>query len=517
MTMAMRGAGYSQHRVLLVSGNDVVLSHNHTDTGPAIGIIAALCLDHEITHAYISGTELFPVLSELNRVMQDSVSGWRMRITNRRRYAFSRDRRRVVTGRFFVDYFCIDRKADRETRLPRKRFDVINLDLLREKPPRDHTEQLEMTLALLEMCDNRGVRMRGTRGALGSAMLRKSPYWEKGRRAAPKFINDMARPYLPGNFYALSSKVTSGFADKFIPHCYYVDQTSAHHSIVRDIPLPLPGALHARGSRDYQKPWAYPDSPIGRELLHGKHVGLVLARVTIAPHGPTLSHLYPPWAKDRGTRLVWLWTPELRLLEDHRLQLEYFISSFTATTYDMALREYAGWALSELQGNAQRASYKKGSLLAAYGMLAFNGAGRSIYRYWGGVSNKPICEIPRAGLVAESKINLPEHLQLSTVNVVARGVIESETRTRSIEYARELHSQGFHVPQIYADGVLVETNQLPFIPEGWRVSHSLTNVHLPRSNAIVSDQVVKLPGVAGDEQDREWERTREESQRVLAA
>jgi len=148
-------------------------------------------------------------------------------------------------------------------------------------------------------------------------------------------------------------------------------------------------------------------------------------------------------------------------------------------------------------------------------MLAFNGAGKTVYRYWGGNNSRSKCEIPGAGVVSESVIPINPNIQLSTVNVIARGMIEAETRTRSIEYARELHRQGFHVPQIYADGVLVETDSLPFVREGWRISHSLTNVHIPRSNAIISDQIVKLPGAAGGEQDRAWERTREASQIIL--
>jgi hypothetical protein len=519
MTTVARGAASTpllQHKVLLVSKGNVVRTHNHSDTGTAIPIICSLLLDDKVRYAFIAGTNLYDTLAKLNQLMQESVPGWRMRITNRRRYAYVKNERKVVTGRFFVDYFSVDKKVTRNKREPRKRIEVVNLDLITEHPPEDLDEQLEMTLAILEMCEHRGVSFRGTRGGLGNAMLKKSPHWQKGRGPAPRFINDTSRQYLPGNFYSLSNKIREGRKTDGMKHCYYIDQSSAHHNIARQVPIPHPEHLHARGKwKTLEGRWCDRNSPIGQQITNGEQVGLVLARMTIATIGPTMSHLYPPWANKRGTRDVWLWTPELRLLDDHRLQLDCFIASFTTSTSDMVIPEYASWALGELASNEQRAGYKKGSLLAAYGMLAFNGAGKTIYRYWGGENSRPKCEIPLAGEVAESRVAIPPSVQLSTVNVIARGIIESETRTRSIEYARELHTMGFHVPQIYADGILVETDQLPFMPEGWRISHSLTNVFIPRRNAIVSDQIVKLPGNARSEDDRLAEAKREEARMVL--
>jgi hypothetical protein len=503
-------------KVLVVKDGYVVRTHNHSDTGSVIPIVASLLLDESTTGFYLAGISLFESLADLNTQMQHCVPGWRMRMTNRRRHAFTKDGRKRVTGRFFVDYFSVDARG-KTHRSPRRKCDVINLDLLTEKPPNHPDEQLEMALAILEMCENRGIRYKHTRGGLGSAMLRVSPFWEKGRTAAPRFINEQARQTLPGNFYSLSQKHRNKSGIAPIPHCYYVDQTSAHHRIVREVALPHPQGIHARGNiRTMKGVWCLPDSEPGRRLLSGTLVGLTLCKVHVSSVAPTQEHLYPPWALKRGSRNEWLWTPEFRLFKDHRIQLVHFVASFSASTSDLALREYANWAVDELGRNEGRARYKKGSLLAAYGMLAFNSCGRNIYRYWGGHSTKPICEIPRAGLVSESKISVPEHVQLSTVNVIARGLIEAETRTRSIEYARELHAQGLHIPQIYADGLLVETDHLPFVKQGWRVSHSLTNVHLPRANAIISDQVVKLPGVAGaSEADLLLLRRHDESLRIL--
>lgn len=519
MTMARRAAYQSAlpHRVLLAQGDQIVLTHNgvgmEVPTGDAISLIAGVLLDQEVTQSFIAGIELFDLMAKLN-VLMEKEPGWRMRFTNRKRYAYTQDGRKIIAGRFFCDYFAIDQKITRNQRAERKRVDVINLDLLREKPPHDPVEQMEMSLAILELCENRGVKFRGTRGAIANAMLKVSPHWEKKRYAAPKFINDMARPYLPGNFYALSWNVTQKQVRKY-PHCYYIDQTSSHHSIAREIVLPHPQHIHARGKYSTQEGlWCKPDSPMGETLMRTHH-GLFLCKVHVGTVGPSMEHLYPPWALKRGNHYRWIWSPEFRLFQnDHRLQLEGFTCALSGTIQDLVLPEYAEFALREI-AEQPRAGYKKGVLLAAYGMLAFNAAGHTIYRYWGGNTSRNRCEIPLAGTVGESRVKIPSHVQISTVNVIARGLIESETRTRSIEYARELNQMGLHIPQIYADGLLVESDYLPFVREGWRISHSLTNVHIPRSNAILSDQIVKLPGVA--DQDREWMERREEAMSVLGS
>lgn len=509
---------------LLVSSNGKVdhfinPPEEHPTRGDLTTALLSILLDDRVTHCYVSGTNLYLPLSELNQSMR-GIPGWRMRIANRRRHAYSVGGKTTVVGRFFVDYFAIDEKRTKSERAPRRRFDVINLDLMYERPSEDPDVQLQMTLSLLEMCEHRGIRIRGTKGALGSAMLKRSVKWEKGRTSAPRFINREARKYLPGNFYAVSRRVKSEHltydqhrTEFRIPHCYYIDQTSSHHSIALQCPLPHPQSVRARGRyknalKGEPRRWCDPDSLAAQEIFNNHH-GVVLCKVNVGHIPPTMTHLYPPWAK-RGTRHIWIWTPEFRLFEgDHRLQLDSLCCAFTGTELDPVLPEYAQWAKDEILIAPDRSPYKKGALLSAYGMLAFNSEKRDLYRYWGGESSRTQVEIPGAGMVGESVVKIPDHVELSTVNVVARGLIEAETRTRSIEYAREIHSQGLEVPQIYADGILVATDALPFIPDGWRVSHSLTNVHIPRPNAIISDQIVKLPGVSGDADAREWERQRE--------
>ncbi len=522
MTSGMRVQSKSHDTVIVIQNKLIKVGHNFTETGPAIPLLAKLVLEPQLSPTYVAGVNLFPVLAEMNNLMQNSVRGWKMRITNRKRKVYLRNGKQMVGGSFFVDYLSVRSKDEGQRHRPTKKIEVVNLELFSERPPDTPIEQLSMTLALLEVCRLRGVKLRGTRGGTGGALLKASEHWEKGRHAAPKFVNDAARKVLPGNFYSIGRRKSV----ETIPFCYYVDQDASHHSIASAIPIPHPHFIRARGKykqalKGENRRWCDPGTPVGQEYLKGEQVGAILAKVRVGHLPPKESHLYPPWAqKGQGTYYVWLWTPELRLFHSgSRIELDSFVAAFSACTRDPVIPEYAKWSLNYLRENRGSAAYTKSTLLSAYGMLAFNSSGgKPTYRYWGGseFQNRRTV-IPLAGEVLERKLQIPDTVQFTTVNVIARGLIEAETRTRSIEYAKELHTLGFEVPQIYADGILVASHQLPFIRQGWRISHELTRVYLPRPNIILSDQIRKLPGTPKSEDEMLWEDIRVKAQRVIKA
>jgi len=478
---------------------------------------------------YIAGTNLYESLVSLNEVMQKSRIRFRMRITCRKRHIVRKDGQLLAAGRYFVDYLAVDRRLQlgkRFTRVEsqsRTRFDVINLETFAKPPPESPFEQMVMAQALISLAKARGVRFRPTKGSLAAAMLKASPYWRKERHAAPRFINERAREELPGNFYSLAHRIKKETDNLglLIPHCYLVDQDSAHHNIASQIDIPGPQETHARGFyRQALKgeyiTWCKPDSSLGRKIIDGTYSGVVLTRLHIGHIPLQEKHLYPKWANERGAKNVWLWTPDFRFIQsDHRIQIEAFICGFLGQGNDPVVSEYANWSLRELE--KENAEYKKSTLLAAYGMLAYNPTDRPIYRYWtSGVRGVPV-NLPRGGLFIERKIVAKKDVQVDTVHVIARGLIEAETRARSISYARYLHAKGFHVHQIYCDGLLIAADSLPFIREGWRISHSLTNVHSPRPNAIISDTLTKLPGVRkGDYLTQAWLERHEDARRPLA-
>lgn len=508
-------------KVLLIQNEQVVTTYNHSDTGNILPIVASLLMELILEETYVAGKNLFPALASINEQFK-SVPGWKMRISDaKRRHPIpTLDGTVGYTGTFFVDYFCIDTKSGGK-RLPRKRISVINLERFIRHPPRDPEQQLEMALALLDLAKSRGIKLRSSNGALGAGLLKTMSTWEKKRHAAPQFINRIGRKYLPGNYYSISSRVSGK-----VPFGYYLDQSGSHHSIAQSVSIPHPHYLRARGhfKGELQKVelwrnWTREGDTVFEDIMNGNHFGLVLARIYIGQTGRYDSHLYPPWAKKRGKKYVWLWTPELRFVQsDERMHLDSFMAGFTSTIRDPSIVQYATWALNYLRENNWTKPYTKPALLSAYGMLAFNSEDRpTIRRYWGGEVKGTKVYLPEAGIVSERSFTLNDKYQHAICNTIGRGIIEAETRTRSIEYAKELHSRGFHVAQIYSDGIFVETDQLPFIRAGWRIEGEHTNVSIPRSNAFISDQATKLPGIPRYEDDNRWLDIRNKSRQPLTA
>lgn len=359
---------------------------------------------------------------------------------------------------------------------------ILNLELFTES-----TDIEDAARALVHLAERRGISPRHSPGAFGGAMLRASREWSKDRRPAPWFISDAARPELPGNFYVLRHRYT------YAERGYYIDQQSSHHSIAAKVPLPHPHYLRARGlyrsAGNGRTPKWLDGASVG--LLDG-HTGLVRAVIETSTVAPAERHLFPPWALTPGRKAVWLWTPELRLL-DTRMRLCWFVSAFTAKRRDPVLSEYAQWSLDELAQKPH--SVVKPALLAAYGVLAVRK--RPLQRYSVHGRAKPpraeVCRLPMLDTVYRSTI---DRVRVSPLqNVIARGVIEAEVRTRSIEYARRLEGEGVPVVQIYADGLIAAVDQLPFIPDGWHVQAALTGITAPSPNSIRSRELVRLPGI----------------------
>jgi hypothetical protein len=168
--------------------------------------------------------------------------------------------------------------------------------------------------------------------------------------------------------------------------------------------------------------------------------------------------------------------------------------ALTSFTQDDVLLEYAEWCLSQLHDYKHQSI--KSSLLAAYGLLGVR-SGMRMERYSVHGREKPpradVCQLPIIGDTYKSTV---ESRRVSPIqNVIARGVIEAETRARSLEYARELENQKIPVAQIYADGLIAVTDSLPFVPKYWRVAGELSNWYSTSPNTIFSDNMVRTPGI----------------------
>ena len=450
----------------------------------------------------IAGNNLYPVLSRIVPMVR-SDHGWSAQLK-------LQQKRKPKTGRvggviYFTHLsyrFANERKHGKRFRPGAVKWLVLNLELFCETD-----DVAGAAKALVSLADRRGIKPRYSPGSFGGALLRASSQWEKGRSPAPWFISEKARNHLPGNMYALRY----GYRMRTIPRAYYLDQKSSHHTIASTIPLPHPAYLRARGrlrqvEAGKHPPWIKGDNV---KTFLSRHIGLLCARVECDYIPPTQQHLYPPWCSKRGQRDLWIWTPELRLF-DRRIRLRWITAALTSYKLDPVLLEYAEWALSQLERSDKHPAIKA-ALLASYGVLAVKSFG-DVERYsLSGRPKPPRAEIVTLPLVGDSYRSTVAHTRVSAVqNVIARGVIESETRTRSIEYARELESQGIKVSQIYADGIIAITDHMPFLPKYWRVAGELTDVHSPSPNTIFSREMTRTPGIPSGRRETRIEQTSRE-------
>lgn len=228
--------------------------------------------------------------------------------------------------------------------------------------------------------------------------------------------------------------------------------------------------------------------------LLDRHTGLLAATVMCRTIPGKYIHLYPRWAHKPIERHVWIWTPELRLLDD-RVKLISVSAALTSYKPDPVLLEYAKWAISQLSQVKHVAI--KPALLAAYGMLAVRSK-NNIVKY--SVHGRP--QPARSQKVTLPMIDgdvyksvIERRRTPSVQNVTARGVIEAEVMTRSLEMARYLEGQKIPVLQIYADGLIAETDQIPILPPEWRVAASLTGLSAENPSSIISREMIRLPGI----------------------
>jgi hypothetical protein len=462
----------SELRYLFVEGGEI----RDSETGRSHdGLTESLLLNFGVG-GVIAGRNMYPLLAAFSNGARKADVGWTGKINVQRQ----RVREERVKGMMYFSYLSYRFPKIKHRRASTIKWLVLNLELFTESKDVEQAAR-----ALVELSQERGIRPRHSPGAMGGAMLRASGAWKVGRSPAPHFISSTAREFLPGNYYARRS----GY--RRVDRAFYLDQKSAHHTVAATIPLPDPEHIHARGAffaADRDRVWL----PSVDKL--DKHIGAILCRVNCPQLKPDETHLFPQWARTSGSHLRWIWTPELRLL-DARMTLEYVCAAITAAGHkDEALREYALWSLGYLGGSPH--PIVKPALLAAYGMLAVrSGEEVSSYSVHGrepGKRNERV-RLPLIDLVWRSTV---EKTRVSAIqNVAARGVIEAEVRTRSIELARSFECMGIRVVHIYADGIIVEGTNVPILPGGWQLSGHLTGVSSPAPHSVVSQEMVRTPGI----------------------
>ena len=380
-------------------------------------------------------------------------------------------------------------KGDGSKHRPRAtKWIVWNFELFHNEPDGN---VVEAGLRMRKLCEDRGIKPTATIGGMGRAMLKISSEWREDRYFAPPWISEIAREHLPGNHYAHRE----GFRrDKGI---VLIDQQAAHHNIVNTIPCPDPASIRRRGRRTPGR---------GGEWIRDVHLlrrkmGLLHAMVEVQTIPRDMLHLYPKWAQIPGRRLEWIWTPELRFFDDdHRLNLVGVETAFTGGRLDTALLEYSDFALQQIHDSPH--PVMKATLHAAYGSLA---VGK--YSDFEQVILGDTTMYKDRRPVRLAKVDDPAHavtikgLKISPLqNVIAYGVITAEQTVRSLELAR-VYEREYHlwVVQVYADALLVRTDQVPFVPDGWDVKADLGEVIAGAPNQIISTNLRRIPGLHGEQ------------------
>lgn len=453
--------------------------------------------DPTMPGGFIAGHNLFPHIADCQSA-HASTPGFVAQIAGVKRHLL-RGSKRVAIG-VFLPYMVGFRDPNRHRKA--RYFHCMEFtELFGPGVSRDILEVVAIARKSLQVLSERGVsRWTPTKGGLAARMLKASPEWEQGRHGAPRFVNDIGRLHLPGNHYGLGIPTK-----EVIRRALYLDQDGAHHAAAAAAPIPHPHHIRERGnahalSEGSIKPWAHNSSPLLREL-QDEHYGLFACLLTVGNVPNSLRHMVPRWMQQAGTRVVYLHSNEWWYLTLQWVQLNYVVCAWTSTVKDPAIPEYARWAKEA----AKDFRPLKPTLLAAYGMLAVKHDNVSV-TYWGGpnVATRGMrTAIPVAGHMRELQWRREADAKgPSTAHVIARGIIEAETRLRSLQYAWELHSAGLRVLSVYVDGIMVEGDSVPLVPPGWSVKTGLTDLMFYAPNSYVSMEEEKLPGIPKDDLDR---------------
>jgi hypothetical protein len=353
-------------------------------------------------------------------------------------------------------------------------------------------------------CLLNGLQLKPTGGGLAAQLLRDRRFYPEDRRKVPKSTNAKARPALPGNYYRLR-------CDPWISHtATYYDQSASHHSCARALQLPNANSLYAKGKFQTFAGITWNKRGLPPGVRYWAAAGRPLFERAIKQHGLFLLGIRTP-AKTRtgfplpcqetpGFKLAYVWSNELDYLREGGTLIEGIMVAWTSPETDTGLARYAEWSLSQTRENPEALGWLKPTLLAAYGILAANPRPLE-FGYKRAKSGEPKA-YPVGGQLLKVLAKTTSGLQeASTVNVIHRGMIEAETRLRSIQLARDLTRQGFRVLAIYADSVFVENDHrnVPFPPDGWKIQEELTNLRFFNDVSFTSDQITKLPGIPKDD------------------
>lgn len=364
---------------------------------------------------------------------------------------------------------------------------------------------LSWGMDLRAWCELHDLRLSASAGGLANQLLKDRRFWPDARRKVPAHTNAVARHALPGNCYRL-------YADTGTPYtATYLDMSSAHHNLATGITFPDPDDLYQSGRwprgtdgtdgtdpQTDRRPWVRFGTPKWNRLAECH--GLLYLRLSV-PRIPA-TRFPPPYAERPGTVYAYVFTNELPMLRELGIAIDWAVNAWVARKTTDGLNRYASFALEQIRdADAARRLWLKGALLAPYGMLAAKPRTQEFgYKRAKGGEVKQYPAGP--GLLTVKARTSLRPREAPVANVIYRGMIEAETRMRSLSMARDLHGRGARVLAVYADSVFVESHvALPLLPSPWRVEAYLDRLRFMSPTAFTSVQMTKLPGIPRDKRD----------------
>lgn len=331
------------------------------------------------------------------------------------------------------------------------------------------------------------LHLRPTNGSVSSQLLRDKRFYPNSRRKIAKGVNERARDNLPGNYYRLY--VDDDHKER---SAIYLDQTRAHHYHAQRIQLPHADCLFARGQFH----------PIGRHpsfSVNSNYHGLYYLRYR-TPNRP--SRLVFTWY-DNGQKPDteyngFVYSNEIELLKDLGYTIIGAIAFWGGRKLDTGIRAIAKWSNEQLDDHGG-AAWLKPILLSAYGVLATRP--KPVLALYGRAKRGTSASVDTGGNTLTGMLvgkTTGPKVEPAFANVLHRGMIEAATRAESLGYAHYLTGKGYTVLSIYADAVIIaddEGKDLPLQINPWRIKQKLTHLQFINTQAFVSGEMTKLPGI----------------------
>lgn len=334
-----------------------------------------------------------------------------------------------------------------------------------------------------------GLELRPTNGAVSSQLLRDSRFYPDARRKVSRGLNERARDNLPGNHYRLFQS-----PDNAPRKAIYLDQTRAHHYHAERILLPHADTLVARGN------FLTLDGDCHISTDRGFH-GLYYLRYRTPSVASRMAFTWFGDSQKPDTEYDgFVYSNEIETLTDLGYKILRAIACWGGPKRDSGIARIARWSQSQLDDHGSPA-WLKPILLSTYGVLATRPK-HTVALY--GRAKKGVPATLDTGALSLHGILVGatsgHKIEPGFANVLHRGMIEAATRAESLGYAHYLTGKGYNVLSIYADAVIIEDDEdkpLPLQIDPWRIKERLTDLQFKNMQAFTSDQMTKLPGVAG--------------------